>query len=409
MELLKIGIRNVRRNFRRTVLNVVALAVGTAMMIVLLGWVRGYFTSFYNGIIRFDTGHLQVLHEGYLEEQRRMPLDLRLDDYRAVAQQLRSVEGVEAVAPRIRFSAQVGNGVQSARLMVRAIEPSREAEVTVLPEYIVDGRYLDQAGGALIGASLAEKLDVAPGELLFISAVDADGVENMIDISLRGTFELGYPALDNGMVYMDLDSAASLLSMHDAVTHLVVGLDGGPDVSSPVAAINRQLPEQLQAYSWREFAQVVVSAVQADAGGFAIILVIIYILVIVGILNSMSMTVQERTREIGTLRAIGMRRGRLSQLFLSEAATIAVLAGVVGSVLAGAIALYLELVGIDLSALAHSDLPLPFGEKFSGDFRGMDFVIGSAITLVTAVMGSAIPTRRAAHTPIAEALGSHLE
>lgn len=409
MELLKIGFRNVRRNLRRTVLNVVALAIGTAMMIVLLGWVRGYFTSFYNGIIRFDTGHVQVLHDNYLEQQRRLPLDLSISNYRAVAEQIRSVPRVTEVAPRISFAAQVGNGVRSARMAVRAIEPSREASVTVLPDYIAEGAYLDQTGGALMGAPLAEKLDVAPGEVLFLSAVDAHGVENMIDVTLRGTFNLSYPALDEGMLYVDLETAANLLSMPEAVTHLVVGLDGGPDVDRTVARINEGLPSELQAYSWRAFAQVVVSAVQADAGGFAIILVIIYVLVIVGILNSMSMIVQERTREIGTLRAIGMRRGRLAQLFLSETATVALVASVVGSILAGAIALYLELVGIDFSALARSDLPLPFGDRFSGDFRAVDFFIGSAVTVVTAVLGSIIPTRRAARIPIATALGSHVE
>lgn len=409
MELLLIGFRNISRNRRRTWLNVIALAIGTAMMIVLLGWVRGYFTSFYEGIIRFDTGHVQVLNDDYLAQKRRLPLDLLVTDTEAVAARLREATNASAVAPRIDFAAQIGNGLKSARMAVRAIDPEAEAAITVLHEHIIAGEYLGSEGGALVGEPLADKLGLAPGEALFVSAVDAHGVENLIDVTVSGIHKTGYPPLDESMVYLDIGTARKLLDIEGAATSLVIGLGGGPDVASEVALANAVLGEDLIAYSWREFAQVVVRAVQADAGGFAMILVVVYLLVVVGILNSSSMSVQERTREIGTLRAIGMKRRTLASLLLSESAAVSLIAAAVGFAVAGAIALYLGQVGLDMSALARSDLPLPFGDRFRADFRAIDFAIGAAVTVVTAVLGSIIPTRRAARLPIAEALGAHLE
>ncbi|MFW6288736.1 MAG: ABC transporter permease, partial [Spirochaetota bacterium] len=110
MELAAMGWRNLRRNRRRTILNALALAIGTAIMIVSVAWVRGYFTSFFEGIIRLDTGHAQILPRGYLDEERRLPLDLAISDADTLRATLLDHPEVSAVAARISFTAQLGDG-----------------------------------------------------------------------------------------------------------------------------------------------------------------------------------------------------------------------------------------------------------------------------------------------------------
>jgi putative ABC transport system permease protein len=155
--------------------------------------------------------------------------------------------------------------------------------------------------------------------------------------------------------------------------------------------------------------EVIVSAVEADIASFSIIIAVLFLLIVIGILNSMSMAVHERTREIGTLRAIGMKRGQLTRLFLAEGVSVAAVGSLVGAALAGLVGIYFGIVGFDLSALAGTGLPIPFGERFTADFRVWDFLLGAAIGIVTATAGSLIPTRRASKIAIADALGSHLE
>jgi putative ABC transport system permease protein len=123
----------------------------------------------------------------------------------------------------------------------------------------------------------------------------------------------------------------------------------------------------------------------------------------------MSMAVHERRREIGTLRAIGMKRTQLVRLFLAEGASIAAMGALVGAILAGLVGMYVGIVGFDLSVLAGTGLPLPFGDRFTADFRPWDFLLGAAISAITAIVGSLLPTRRASRLSIADALGSHLE
>ena len=155
-------------------------------------------------------------------------------------------------------------------------------------------------------------------------------------------------------------------------------------------------------YSWRTFAAVIVSATSADIGGFWIILFVMFLLVVIGIVNSMSTAVQERTREIGTLRAIEIRRSQLVLLFLVEAASLALVAAAIGCVLGGLFAWYMTGVGFDFSTTS-LEMPISFGHRFTGDYRPVDFLVASALA------GSLLPTRRAARLFIPRSLSARVE
>ena len=415
MELLRFGWLNLRRNRRRTILNVAALAIGTAIMIVSVAWVRGYFTSFYEGIIDLDTGHAQVLHEDYLAQERRLPLDLAVTDYDQLRQALMDIDEVIAVSARLAFAARIGDGARATHMAGRGIEPEREAQITVIHENIVEGSYLsDEESGVLLSSQFASRLGVSPGDEVVIDAIDRHGAPRSTRRTVAGTFRLGYPAIDENVFYMDLASAQELLDMETRVSRLVLRLDSGPSVESLVAMIRNRVDRlrddpTVALHEWRTFVDAIVSVVEADIAGFSIIIAVLYLLVIIGILNSMSMAVHERTKEIGTLRAIGMKRGQLVRLMLAEGLGIALLGTAAGVVLAGVSGLYFGGVGIDLTALEGTGLPIPFAERFTADFRVWDFLLGTGIGGATAIAGSIIPARRAARLQVADALGSHLE
>ena len=416
MELIRIGFRNVRRNLRRTALNALAIALGTAIMIVSVAWVRGYFTSLYGGIIRIDTGHAQVLHPEYRDQERRLPLDLTVSDYDRVRERLLEVPSVTAVAARLDFGAQVAAAAQpgrSTRLLGRGIEPENERRITVLADHIEGGEPLSaERAGVLLGERLASRLRVRPGDSLLLRVISRDGEWREETVELVGLFSLGYPAIDETSFLVSLPIAQRITGVGEEVTRLVVALNSGPAVESHVARLNQALAGEqpgLRVHPWRDFVQVIVRAVEADTAGFAIIIAVLYLLIVVGILNSMSMSVHERRREIGTLRAIGMKRPALRRLILVEGAAVALIGAAAGSVLAALSGIYFGGVGFDLSVLAGTGLPLPFGDRFAADFRVQDYLIAAAIALLTATAGTLLPARRAARLPITEALGSHLE
>lgn len=409
-DLFRVAWKNVFRNSRRSILNIIALTVGMTIMVLGLGWVQGYYTYIFTAVQEFNTGQAQVLPERYLAESPRLPVDITVSDYTTTRALVDGYPGVEEVSGRVNFSLQLSAGRSAVRMLAKGVDARREAGVTVLDEYITDGVYLTERRGILVGSPIAEKLDLSVGDTVFVTAMDKFSVRNLLDVEVVGIFDFGYPAMDENVVFMDLETASELLSLENEVTRLVLRLDDGLDPRTSLEEIGSYVRArapggaELSVHSWQRFAQTTVHSVRADVSSFYIMLVILYLLTVLGILNSMSMSVRERTGEIGTLRAIGIRRRRIMLLFLSEAVSIALMAAALSVVLSLPVATYLQIVGVDVGTALPADIPVPFGETFRADYRLWHYLLAVGIGAASAVAGAVVPARRAARLNIAAAM-----
>ncbi|MBN2735686.1 MAG: ABC transporter permease [Spirochaetales bacterium] len=406
MELFIIGLKNLIRNKRRTILNCSAISIGMMVLIIIIGWVRGYFIGFYQSIINFDTGHLQILQKGYMDEERRMPLDISLIQSDAVKAELLKQPWVETAAERIDFYLNLSKGWDQASLLCKAIEPEAEGKLTVIKKQIIQGDYLDKGPGILISKTLAEKWDIKPGDSLRVSAQDKYQTPNILDVVCRGIFYYGYPVLDKALVFMDLTTARELLSMGDSATRIVVRLKPGYSVERSLELTQKWLGPEKEAFHWQRFAQSVVSAVKADSETGYFMVALIYLFTILGIINSMSMSINERTREIGTLRAIGMKGRTIVSMFLYEAIGMALISIVFAFLFVSPLAAYLQTVGFDMSQFIPENLPIPFGQRFTAHFIWYDFAGAALSAVIISLIGSAIPARRISKITISRAMGS---
>lgn len=436
MELFLVAAKNIRRNRRRSILNISALAIGLGIMVLALGWINGYDIYIYRALQNFETGHAQILNEAYIDEARRLPVDINVPKYTETRNTLAQREEVAAASGRINFSMKLSHGAMSARLLGRAIDPEHEAGVTIIEDSIEAGRYLSSENrGILISKSLAEKFDVGVGDTMFITALDKFGVDNLVDAPVAGIFSYGYPAIDDNVVFFDLATAMDLLSMEEEVTKIVLRFREGRDLDALRGDIEEFLPElpawgtevavdpggsgdstegsattgetrevELVAKSWRYFAQVAVSAVRQDVGSFQILMTIIIFLIVIGILNSMSMSVHERVREIGTLRAIGMKRRQVTLLISMESIALGLIAFAAGAVISAPLAVYLQTVGLDIGQYMPENIPVPFGELFFAEFTLPHYLWALFTGVATATLGAFLPARRAAKLEIAEAM-----
>lgn len=413
MSFFGLALRNVLRNRRRSVLNLVAVALGVALMFICLGWVQGYSTYIYRAVIDMQTGSAQILHAGYLDEEARFPLDLTVDHYQALRAELAGRPGVRGASGRIDTPLRIIAPAGSVRLLGQGIDAPNEARVTSIASKIVAGSYLDGKPGLLLGKTIADKLGLSLGEAVTISAVDRYGVENRIQLPLIGLVSFGYAAMDEGLAWIDLASAQTLLDLGDEVTRLVAA---GPkqatvlaQAASLAATANRDDPAAgLRAHDWKEFAKATVSGVQTDSESFYVIAVILFGLIVVGILNSMSMSVEERHRELAALRAIGFRRRETRRLVLFEGLVLALLGSLAGLLLAAPLAYWLGVVGVDIGAYIPKDFPVPFGEIYHADYRFWQLLLSLGVGLLASLAGALLPAARAARLPIAETLGSGL-
>lgn len=414
MKIAGLAWRNVFRNPRRSLLNIVALTVGTAILFLALGWIGGYHRYIYDTLIDFETGHGKVLRDGYYAERRRMPVDLLIEEYDAARGLISFVDGVEAVTGRVRFPLRISTGEKSFSLGATALDLRYEEAVGVLADYVVEGSVPapERAGemrGLWIGRSVAEKAGIEIGDIVFLRAMNRHGVENLFDAPVIGFFDYGYPVLDDQMAYLDMGTATELLDLDGGVTEIVYRLEPGVSPEEgrrrvATALAGDALREGLQARIWRDFAQAAVSAVEADTSSFGIIASVMYLLIVLGILNTMSMSVHERTREIGTVRAIGMSRRFLRRLFMFESIWQALIALVLAAIISAPIAYYLVKVGVDISGSMPADMPVPFGERFRADFALWHYLAAISSAFLTATIGALVPIRRAGRITVAEAM-----
>jgi len=417
MTMIGLAARNVFRNGRRTALNTIAIGLGVALMFVCLGWVQGYATYIYSAVIRFQTGAAQVLHAGYQGQAARFPLDLTIPDYSSLRLQILKERGVSGASGRVDFPARIIAPSGSVRLLGQGIDAEAERSVSVLADKIRSGTYLDGRPGILLGAGIAKKLKVEPGAVLLVSATDRYGVENRVSLPLVGLFSFGYGAMDDSIAYIDMESAQDLLDLGDEATRIVLS---GPNPDEVLVSARSfaaglsasgensvgKTPVDAQAYGWQEFAKATVSGVRTDTYSFYVVAVILFALIIVGILNSMSMSVHERHRELAALRAVGFRARDARRLILLEGAALSALGTTAGFLISAPIALWLGLKGVDISAYIPKDFPIPFGEIYHADYRVWHALLSAALGIAASLAGSLLPARRATRLPIAQTIGA---
>lgn len=420
-ELSRVAWRNVWRNTRRTTLNVIALTLGMAILLIALGWINGYHIYVYETIRDFETGELQVLDPAWYPDRSRLPLDALVEDYDAVRERVAAVGGVDAATGRVRFSLRVSTGTHSFRALGTAIDPRFEHQVGALDENIVAGRTPAELGedgrGAWVGQPVAERAGIEVGDTIFLRAVNRHGVDNLYDAAVVGIFTYGYPVLDRNTIYVDRGTADELLDLGGAVTHVVVRTTERASLTATGERVRDALgiagaaatsgdDGRLEVRPWQDFARSAVSAVEQDTISFTIMIGVLYLLIVLGILNSVSMSVHERTREIGTLRAIGMQRGRVTAMFALESVWTAAIATLAALAVSTPVIVYLATVGVDLTGSLPDDLPIPFGERFRAEMIVGHYLFTIASGVLAALVGAIVPARRAARVTVAEAMRS---
>ncbi len=416
MELLNIAIRNIRRNERRSRLTIITIVIGVAILMNMQGIYRGLTTTIYGHMMAMDTAQVQIENAAYRAEARRLPLDKTIDNPDALASMIRKLPGVKAVSERIDASFEITNGKEGVRVQARGVSQD-EARVTDLGKSIVEGRtFAPGEPGLVIGKGMATKLGLKVGDAAWFTALDRHSVRNLGSAPILGIFEFGFPLLDDYMIYIDIDQARGLLDLGKVATRLVVrGED--PKASASLAkeiaaavAKNSGAAEEgaknLTVYEWKTFAENLVSTIETRLQLLLSILVVLFSLIIAGIFNTMAMNVQERWREIGTLRAIGIRRSGLEHIFLLEGLVMGIMGCIIAAVPATAVGLWLGVWGIDISGIMPRDIPIPFGSVLHASYSIVDASRAILAGIGAALLGSWFPARRAARLPITEAIAA---
>jgi putative ABC transport system permease protein len=305
------------------------------------------------------------------------------------------------VAPRIEFFGMCSNGLKSGTYMGTAVVPELETKMGFRLN-LVSGRDLTPAASgpneAVIGAGLARSMSVKPGDSLTLLAVTADGALNGIDIDIVGIASTRIKELDDRLLRMTLPSAQRLLQT-DKVTKLVVGLDN-TDNTAHVKAALAGLGRGVAVKDWQELSPMYMQIVMMFGGILAFMAVIVLFMAVMSSANTLMMAMFERTREIGTMLAMGTPRSWVLALFVFEGVLTGVLGAASGVLLGNGAGWVLNRAGLQM--------PPPPGNTEGFEFRVLHepaLMIGASVLVVlTMTAASILPAVRASRVRIVEAL-----
>lgn len=330
--------RNLFRGGRRTVSTLLSIAAGLVGLTLLDGYITYSMNALKETIIHSETGHIQLMRSAaYLDEGDTDPFPFMLDSPLAVERELRSMPQVKDVVPALSFAAVASANGKTGMVRVTAL-PTARASANLTRRRIVDGKDLaaGQEGRILIGAGLARRLEVRPGDAVSVFALSKGGGVNTQGYTVAGTTTTLIAAADNAAVSMDLADAQALLAT-DSVPQLIVFLNTTDETAAAAAAL-RAAPGSsalggLTVRTWDQLSPYFQQANTSYQLVLAVARFIVLVVALFSISGTLSLAVLERLREIGSLRAFGTRRSLILLMFLFEGLFL----GIVGA-LAGCIA-----------------------------------------------------------------------
>ena len=396
---LKFAWLNTLRNRRRSAVTVAIAALGTAAILLAGGF--ALFT--YQGLAQISartTGHLIVAKPEQFQRDEDTPLQNGLDDVLALQARLLADPAVRHVLPRVEFNGLISNGDKSTVMVAAGIAPDAEFAVKGPFLAIKAGDVLssDQRNRVMLGEGLARSLKAQPGASLTLLTSTTEGALNAQDVIVQGVFSTGIPDIDKRLVYTDVETAQKLL-VTTRVSSLGVFLSGLDATEPARQRISAALPG-LGVQTWLDQATFYRSVKELYNRIFGALGLIIGVIVIFVVTNAMAMAIIERTREIGTLRAMGTLPAQLTRSFALEGLVLGGAGAVVGSVVA---------LGVSVALLFFPvEMPPPPGRSNGYPLQiVMDPALYAATLvamLLLSMLASALVARRTVGKSIVDAL-----
>jgi len=393
--------RNLQRNKHRTMVAVLTVTMGIVAFLLAGGFVEWIFTSMREATIRSQLGHIQVVRPGYMTKGIADPYHYLLPARSAALESLLQAEGVESVAQRLAFSGLVSHGDVTVTFIGEGIEPERE--LVISNEIVLSsGKNLTQPNekAALLGEGLAKNLGVEPGDDIVLLVTTANGAANAIEVKVSGAFLTDSKEFDDNALRLPIDLARKLMRVEGA-TSWVVLLDKTERTQTMVGRLRALLPERdFEVIPWTDLADFYNKTVLLYSKQIDLMMYVIGMLIVLTISNTQMTSVLERTTEIGTIMAMGQHSSRVLQIFLIEGFLIGIIGGVTGVSTGYLLATVLSIVGIPM--------PPPPGMivGFTAEIlvNGKMVIDALLLALVTTLLASVLPARKASRMNIVDAL-----
>ena len=396
-----LALRNVLRHRFRTAATLAAISIGVAGLILAGGFVEDIFVQLGEAIIHSQTGHLQVVKAGYREGKNRAPQQYLFDNPKDIKAAAESDPAVEFTMARLGFSGVLNNGKRDLGILGEGVEPDAEARLGSYLHY-VEGRSLSDKDmdGIAVGQGVASSLGLKVGDRVTLVLSLAEGAVNTLDFELIGVFQSFSKEFDSRAVRIPLAAAQSLMDTQAAHLVVVTLKETRQTERARLALEARLASEGFEIIPWTALSDFYEKTIALYDRQVGVLRSIILVMVLLSVANSVNMSLFERTREFGTMLALGNRSRDVFLLILTESAITGVFGALIGTALGVAAALAISSVGIPMPPPPNANL------GYTAIIRIVpgDIFAASLVGFFATVLAALMPARRAARLGIVDAL-----
>lgn len=388
--ILKLAWRNIWRNKRRTLITAAMIFMAVILATLMQSVQRGVYDRNIDNLVSYSTGYIQVNADGHHED---MTLETSVEYSPELVEQIKSVEGVRDVLPKIENVGLSATEKTSKETLVFAIDPQKESDATGLHNKVKEGTYLTaDSDGVLIGMGLAKRLNVQVGDTLVLLSIGYRETSANGLFPISGIVELASPELDKRVMYMPVKAAQHLFLLDNRVSSISVLLDDKRSFKSIAENIQQKLGDEYEVLDWQELVPELAQLAEGDKTSGSMFMFVLYIIISFGVFGTVLMMLAERKREFGVVTAIGMKRRMLSIVVVLENLIISFLGAVLGMVLAVPLVYWLKSKPVSLAGDAKEAYEkLGFEPVITADFYSDVFIGNATLVFVIALLLSLYP------------------
>lgn len=395
-------LRNIFRQRARTFATLTSIALGVAGLIIVGGFVQDIFIQLGEAIIHGQTGHIQITRQGFQEGRTRSPEKYLIKDAEPLRQQLATEPGIASVLGRVNFTGTLNNGKRDLGIIGEGIEPNAEAKLSGIYVRYIEGRALEDGDktGIVIGQGVASTLNLSVGDHVTMVISLSEGAINTMDYEIVGIFQTFSKDFDARAVRTPLSSAQELMDTQSI--HLLILVLNNTEFSDRVAASVRTLLKDkgMEVTLWYELSDFYAKTIQLYDRQFGVLRLIILCMVLLSVANSVNMTLFERTREFGTILALGSRPSMVYQQIVLENVFIGACGAILGVTVGIAGALLISSIGIPMPPPPNANM----GYTAYIRVDAIEVITAGLIGWTATVLASILPARRASKIEITDAL-----
>lgn len=392
--------RNIVRQRRRSVTAIGAIAFGVTALILATGFIERLFENFREEVIYSQLGHLQIVKPGYHDAGKANPYAFLLPD---MIPQLSSarLQHVKAIAPRLSFSGLISHGQSTISFIGEGVSPQDEAMFgDALQISAGSNLTANELRTVIIGEGLARHLGVYVGDRVVLMASTTSGGTNAVEVTVKGLFSTVSKAYDDAALRLPLVTTRELLRTKGSHVWVVLLGKTAQTDTALIAVRNLLQNDQFEVIPWHQLSDFYNKTTALFTKQLQGLRLIIALIILLCISNTMIMSVLERTGEIGTATALGVKRGGILRLFLAEGVLLGCIGGAIGLLAGIALAQIISAIGIPMPAppgKAHGYLG---GVIVTWTMCAQAFMVA----IITTLLASVYPAWRASRMQIVDSL-----